>query len=186
MKSDDNIGDERTVDEGCMERLFALAGEAAGMAYVPYSKFRVGAALLGEDGRIFTGCNVENRSYGLTICAERNAVFHAVSQGCRSFLALAIVTPDSREPVGPCGACRQVLSEFMPPRARVRFGPGGPGSRRAGDAGGNAAPGDAAPGDAGGPRVDTTLGELLPFDSLHDLAGRVNTGPGSGAGVTVP
>jgi cytidine deaminase len=142
--------DKRTVDDGQMERLFALAREAAGMAYVPYSKFRVGAALLGEDGRIFTGCNVENRSYGLTICAERNAVFHAVAQGCRSFLALAIVTPDSGSPVGPCGACRQVLSEFMPPQGRVRFGAG----------------------NAGGLTVDTTLGELLPFDSLHDLADR--------------
>jgi cytidine deaminase len=145
-----NTDDKRTVDNREMERLFALAREAARGAYVPYSNFRVGAALLGEDGRVYTGCNVENRSYGLTICAERNAVFHAVAQGCRSFLALAIVTPDSEGPVGPCGACRQVLSEFMPPRARVRFGPG----------------------DAAGPAVDTTMGELLPFDSLHDLAGR--------------
>jgi cytidine deaminase len=111
---------------------------------VPYSKFRVGAALLGADGRIFTGCNVENRSFGLTVCAERNAVFQGVAQGCRSFLALAIATPDSKSLVGPCGACRQVLSEFMGPEARVRFGTEAP--------------------------VDTTLGELLPFDSLHDLA----------------
>jgi cytidine deaminase len=143
------------VDDKQMERLFILARDAADAAYVPYSQFRVGAALLGEDGRIFTGCNVENRSYGLTICAERNAVFQAVAQGCRSFLALAIVTPDADALVGPCGACRQVLSEFMASQARVRFGTGKPARDHAGPA-----------------PVDTTLGELLPFDSLHDLAGR--------------
>jgi cytidine deaminase len=138
------------VDDKQMDRLVALARQAAEAAYAPYSKFRVGAALLGADGRIFTGCNVENRSFGLTICAERNAVFHAVAQGCRNFLALAIVTPDSAAPVGPCGACRQVLSEFMDPRSPVRF-TGGKG-----------------PGES--PAVNCTLGELLPFDSLHDLA----------------
>jgi cytidine deaminase len=138
------------IDDKQMDELFALARKAAEAAYVPYSKFRVGAALLGADGRVFTGCNVENRSFGLTVCAERNAVFQGVAQGCRSFWALAIVTPDSKSLVGPCGACRQVLSEFMEPLARVRFGTG-----------------------AGAPEdtmVDTTLGELLPFDSLHDLA----------------
>ncbi|MDR3248911.1 MAG: cytidine deaminase [Treponema sp.] len=144
-------------DDKQMEKLFALAMEAAKAAYAPYSKFRVGAALLGADGRIFTGCNVENRSFGLTVCAERNAVFQGVAQGCRSFTALAIVTPDSENPVGPCGACRQVLSEFMGPDAPVRFGPGRPVSGQGGQA-------------AGGPVIDTTLGELLPYDSLHDLA----------------
>jgi cytidine deaminase len=144
------------VDDKQMDRLFALARDAAENAYAPYSKFRVGAALLTEDGRIFTGCNVENRSFGLTICAERNAVCQAVARGCRVFAALAIVTPDSESPVGPCGACRQVLSEFMPPGGRVRFGTG----NKPGKAGAEAL------------TVDTSLGELLPFDSLHDLAGR--------------
>jgi cytidine deaminase len=135
-----NINDKQ------MDELFALARRAAEAAYAPYSKFRVGAALLGADGRIFSGCNVENRSFGLTICAERNAVFQGVAQGCGNFLALAIVTPDSGTPVGPCGACRQVLSEFMGAEAPVRFGP------------------------AAGTVVNCSLGELLPFDSLHDLA----------------
>jgi cytidine deaminase len=130
-----------------MDALFEAAQKAALFAYAPYSKFRVGAALLAEDGTVFSGCNVENRSYGLGICAERNAVLQGVARGKRVFTALAIATPDSAEPVGPCGACRQVLSEFMAPVAQVRFGGGGP------------------------ERVDTTIGALLPYDSLHDLAG---------------
>jgi cytidine deaminase len=129
-----------------MDILFEEAKKASSNAYAPYSRFRVGAALRCDDGTIITGCNVENRSFGLTICAERNAVFQAVAKGKRHFTALAISTPDSEIPVGPCGACRQVLSEFMPPDSDVRFG--GSDSRH----------------------VDTTLGELLPFDSLHDLA----------------
>ncbi|MDR2029246.1 MAG: cytidine deaminase [Treponema sp.] len=128
-----------------MEELFLTAQKAAEAAYAPYSRFRVGAALLAEDGTVFSGANVENRSYGLTICAERSALVSAVSRGYRSFRALAIAAPDSADPVGPCGACRQVLSEFMPPQAQVRFGGSGP------------------------RRVDTTMGELLPHDSLHDL-----------------
>jgi len=130
-----------------MDMLFARARAAADFAYAPYSNFRVGAALLGEDGRVFTGCNVENRSFGLTICAERNAVLQGVGMGCKKFVALAISTPDSQVPVGPCGACRQVLSEFMAPEAQIRFA------------------------GAGGERVDTSMGELLPFDSLHELKG---------------
>jgi cytidine deaminase len=133
-------------DKKQMDALFAEAEKAAERAYVVYSKFRVGAALLCEDGSVVTGCNVENRSYGLTICAERNAVFAAVAKGKRRFTALAVSTPDSVEPVGPCGACRQVLSEFMPTDAPVRFAGSGPN------------------------QVDTTIGELLPMDSLHDLA----------------
>jgi cytidine deaminase len=128
-----------------MDELFRAARKAADFAYAPYSKFRVGAALLAEDGTVFSGCNVENRSFGLTICAERNAVLQGVARGKRAFIALAIATPDSAEPVGPCGACRQVLSEFMGPGALVRFGGGG------------------------SEPVNTTMGELLPYDSLHDL-----------------
>ena len=91
-------------------RLRAAAKAAQRCAYAPYSKFGVGAALLTTDGRIFTGTNVENASYGLTICAERVAVGNAVSAGCRQFRAIAIVAPSAD--LSPCGACRQVLAEF--------------------------------------------------------------------------
>jgi cytidine deaminase len=129
-----------------MDELYKAALKAAETAYAPYSNFHVGAALLGEDGTVFTGCNVENRSFGLSICAERGAVMKAVSCGCRSFAALAIATSDSDCPVGPCGACRQVLSEFMESSAPVRFA------------------------GSGKETVNTTIGELYPFDSLHELA----------------
>ena len=82
-------------------------------AYAPYSKFQVGAALLAKDGRVFTGCNVENASYGATNCAERTAIFKAVSEGYREFDAIAIVA-SSGDFASPCGICRQVLAEFMP------------------------------------------------------------------------
>jgi cytidine deaminase len=91
--------------------LMSAATEARLRAYAPYSKFLVGAALIAKDGRIFTGCNVENLSYGLTICAERNALFAAVAAGVKEFAAIAIVA-DTREPISPCGACRQVMAEF--------------------------------------------------------------------------
>ena len=91
--------------------LIVAATEARLAAYAPYSNFRVGAAVLAADGRVFPGCNVENLSYGLTICAERNALFYAVASGARDFKALAVVA-DSVEPVSPCGACRQVMAEF--------------------------------------------------------------------------
>ncbi len=88
--------------------LVAAAADARRHASAPYSKFRVGAALLSEDGRLFTGCNVESASFGLTVCAERTAVFKALSEGVRGFRAVAVVTA-ADEPTAPCGACRQVL-----------------------------------------------------------------------------
>lgn len=128
------------------EELFGRALAAAGNSYSPYSRFRVGAAILCDDGSVVTGANIENRSYGLTICAERSAVASAVSAGRRGFKAIAIATPDSSYPVSPCGACRQVLSEFFPKEAKVRFGASFESS------------------------VESTVGELFPFDALHDLA----------------
>lgn len=86
------------------------------MAYAPYSTYHVGAALLSASGKIYTGCNVENASYGLAVCAERNAIFKAISEGERDFVALAVVTANGGS---PCGACRQVIFEFMSPDAPV-------------------------------------------------------------------
>lgn len=91
--------------------LLQQAQHAAAQAYIPYSHYPVGAALLAEDGRVFTGCNIENASYPATICAERVALVKAVSEGVRSFRALAVVTRDGGT---PCGVCRQMLSEFAP------------------------------------------------------------------------
>jgi len=95
------------------EQILKKAISAAQRAYAPYSKFSVGAALVGKDGRIFEGCNVENISFGLTICAERNAVFAAVAAGCREFSKI-VIAADTEVPASPCGACRQVLAEFNP------------------------------------------------------------------------
>ena len=92
-------------------RLLDAARTARLNAHAPYSNFRVGAALEMADGTIVTGCNVENATYGLTICAERVAVFKAISEGFREFIRIAIVS-DSEEPATPCGACRQILWEF--------------------------------------------------------------------------
>jgi cytidine deaminase len=124
--------------------LVIRAREVMERAYAPYSKFRVGAALLGDDGSIHTGCNVENASYGLTVCAERSAVATAVAQGTRRFVGVAIVT-DGSAPVPPCGACRQVLGEFSPRMSVVS--------------------------ESGGVRREWTLDELLP-DPFEPRAGR--------------
>ena len=125
--------------------LIQSAREAAENAYCPYSRYPVGAAVLTLDGQIYTGCNVENISYGLSLCAERTALFKAVSAGCRSFAALAVVGGEKR-PAAPCGACRQVLAELCPTETPVFI----------------------ARLKKGGKVTATTLGDLLPlsFDSL--------------------
>jgi cytidine deaminase len=125
--------------------LAARARRAAAFSWSPYSRFPVGAALLCEDGTVVTGTNVENRSFGLTNCAERSALFAAVSQGRRAFRALAVCCPTAPRPVPPCGACRQALSEFCAPEMPVFYA------------------------GAGEEVVETTIGMLLPADSLHDL-----------------
>jgi cytidine deaminase, homotetrameric len=125
--------------------LFDRAMEASAAAYAPYSRFHVGAAILCLDGSVFTGVNVENRSFGLTVCAERNALFSAVGAGKRKFAMIAIATPDADYPVSPCGACRQVLSEFMAPETPVIFG------------------------HAAADLVVSTIGQLFPYDALHEL-----------------
>ena len=105
--------DMQDLPEKSIKMLTEKAKEASGNAYCPYSKFKVGAAVLTEDGQIFTGCNVENASYGLTICAERNAIFHMVAQAKQKIRALVVYTP-TKTPTAPCGACRQVINEFGP------------------------------------------------------------------------
>ena len=127
--------------------LLEAALKAANNSYSPYSKFRVGAAILCADGTVITGTNVENRSFGLTICAERSALVKAISMGKRDFSAIAIATPDATYPVSPCGACRQVLSEFFAPETPVCFG------------------------NSESSCVKTTMASLLPFDALHELSG---------------
>jgi cytidine deaminase len=91
------------------QELIVLAAQARARAYAPYSRYAVGAALLGKSGQVYTGCNVENAVYSLTICAERTALFKAVSEGECDFKAIAVVTANG---ASPCGSCRQVLAEF--------------------------------------------------------------------------
>lgn len=133
------------VTEKALEALFAQAVKASEGSYSPYSHFPVGAALLFADGSVVTGANIENRSYGLSNCAERTAMFAAAAQGKRDLAAVAIATPTSDYPVGPCGACRQVLTEFAGADTPVWFGP------------------------SAALLEKTTLGALYPFDSLHEL-----------------
>lgn len=127
----------RSVTPAQRRAMLSRARAVRARAHAPYSKFRVGAAVLDEKGRIHAGTNVENASYGLTVCAERHAVAAAVAAGARTIRAVAVVTPTS-PPGSPCGACRQVLAEFAAPEALVLL---------------------AAP--TGSPE-ETTLGALLP------------------------
>ncbi|WP_028399240.1 cytidine deaminase [Ectobacillus panaciterrae] len=101
-----------------IQELIQESIQAREKAYVPYSKFKVGAALLTKDGKVYTGCNIENASYGLTNCAERTALFKAVSEGDLEFSAIAVVA-DTAGPVPPCGACRQVMVELCKPDTKV-------------------------------------------------------------------
>ena len=129
-----------------IDELYALALDASRASYSPYSRFKVGAALACADGSVFTGTNIENRSFGLTTCAERNALAAAIGAGKRDFRMIAVATPDADYPVSPCGACRQVLSEFLPVGAAVIFG------------------------NSAKDLVVTTMGQLFPYDALHELA----------------
>ncbi|NLH27211.1 MAG: cytidine deaminase [Syntrophomonadaceae bacterium] len=101
------------------DHLLELARKASFKAHSPYSGFPVGAALLSRDGAVFTGCNIENASYGLTICAERVALFKAVSEGVKDFVTLALW---AEKPSWPCGACLQCLAEFAPDLRVIRLG----------------------------------------------------------------
>jgi len=128
--------------------LMRAARQAAENAYAPYSRFRVGAALEMVDGSVVLGVNVENRSFGLSNCAERTALYTALTQGKRNVKAIAIAGPDAQGPLPPCGACRQVISEFCPSDTPVYFD------------------------DGRGGHVESTVAELYPFDSLKDLLDR--------------
>ncbi len=126
--------------------LYDIALDAAKNSYSPYSHFPVGAAFLLEDGNVITGVNIENRSFGATNCAERTGLFTAINMGYKTFKALAVATPVADYPVSPCGICRQVLSEFAPAETPICFG------------------------NTKENLVHTTLGDLYPYDALHELA----------------
>lgn len=106
------------LSQSSVEQLVAEAIEARKNAYVPYSCFAVGAAVLAADGRIYRGCNIENAAYGLTNCAERTAIFKAISEGARDLTAIAVVTATTGV-ASPCGACRQVMAELGPAMAVI-------------------------------------------------------------------
>ncbi|WP_075983562.1 cytidine deaminase [Bacillus massilinigeriensis] len=101
-----------------MKSLLNKAIEGRNLAYVPYSKFQVGAAVLTDDDQVFVGCNIENASFGLSNCAERTAIFKAVSEGHKRIKAIAVVG-DTEGPVSPCGACRQVIAEFSTEETKI-------------------------------------------------------------------
>jgi cytidine deaminase len=142
------------VKEDPIISLLQRAAEATQRAYAPYSRFRVGAAVRTEDGEVFCGCNVENASFGMTVCAERVAVFCAVAAGHRKMTALAVAAT-SGNPPSPCGACRQVLAEFCRPDLPVYAA------------------------SASEPRnyESTTLGELLPRAFSPDEFGSLSAQP---------
>lgn len=124
--------------------LMDKARETAEKAYAPYSKFRVGAAIQLQDGEIITGVNIENRSFGLTNCAERSAIFTAIGEGKKNITAIAVAGPDAKEPLTPCGACRQVISEFCSPETPIYYE------------------------DGQGGYIESSVSELYPKDSLQD------------------
>ncbi len=101
-----------------IDQLIQHAKDIRKRAYTPYSKFPVGAALLTEDGTLYTGCNIENAAYPVTCCAERVAIFKAISDGHTQFKVLAVAA-DTKRPVPPCGSCRQVMSEFFEPEMMI-------------------------------------------------------------------
>ncbi|MSU87280.1 cytidine deaminase [Streptococcus dysgalactiae] len=124
--------------------LVSLAIDASKHAYVPYSHFPIGAALKTKDGTIYTGCNIENASFGLTNCGERTAIFKAVSDGHKELAEIAIYG-ETQAPVSPCGACRQVMAEFFEPSSLVTLIA------------------------KNGQTLETTVGDLLPY-SFTDLS----------------
>ena len=147
-----NDSQRRLVEAACAQRL---------RSYSPYSRFRVGAALLGRSGTVYLGTNVENASFGLSICAERAAVCRAVADGEREFTAIAVCA-DGSEPTPPCGACRQVLLEFGPDLVVLMAGNRG----------------------AAGPVNQATAGELVPLaftDFSANLADEHGCAPGTGS-----
>lgn len=106
------------IDNNELKILIHHAKEAGKNAYAPYSKFQVGASIITESGDIFAGCNVENASFGLTMCAERNAIFQGVAKGHQKFTTLVLYT-ETKSLTPPCGACRQVIVEFFPQTAQI-------------------------------------------------------------------
>ena len=104
-----------------VQRAYKDAVKTRQAAYAPYSKFKVGSALVAKGGKIFSGCNVENCNWGGSVCAERNAIIHSVAEGYREFTDIVVVT-DAAEPAFPCGFCLQVMAEFFEPETRVLIG----------------------------------------------------------------